>query len=228
MMTYTPDHLNELLSGVSHFRSLPAADRATIIAGGNVRRFAAGTVIFHEGAPCAGLFVLLRGEVHLRKLGPEGQEQIMSVIEPVTMFNEVPVLDGGTNVATAFASQDAVTWHVTYEAFQELLHRYPAIGLGLLHMLARRNRFLISQYEDLSFRSVVARTAKLLLTLSDGGAVAIDRYDTPNTELAARIATVPEAFSRALRHLRGRGYITCTRNTITVVDAESLSDIAAL
>jgi len=227
-MTYSSDHLTELLSQVSHFRRLPADDVATIIAAGHVRRFALDAVIFHEGAPCAGLFVLLRGEVQLRKLGPEGQEQIMDVIEPVTMFNEVPVLDGDVNVATAVASRPCVTWHTSHTDFQVLLHRYPAIGLGLLHMLARRNRFLISQYEDLSFRSVIARTAKLLLTLSDGGHTPINRYETPNTELAARIATVPEAFSRALRHLRRHNYVACTRSTITIVDPEALIEIAAL
>jgi len=227
-MTYRPEHLAELLSQVPHFRKLPADDVATIVAAGRVRHFAVDAVIFHEGSPCAGLFVLLRGEVQLRKLGPEGQEQIMAVIEPVTMFNEVPVLDGGVNVATAVASRPSVTWHTSYTDFQILLHRYPAIGLGLLHMLARRNRFLISQYEDLSFRSVIARTAKLLLALSDGGHAAINRYDTPNTELAARIATVPEAFSRALRHLRRHGYVACTRGLITIVDPEALIEIAAL
>ena len=72
------------------------------------------------------------------------------------------------------------------------------------------------------------KPTKLLLTLSDGGHRPIDRYQTPNTELAARVATVPEAFSRALRHLRKHGYIACTRNTITILDPEALIEVAAL
>ena len=58
-------------------------------------------------AVCAGMFVLLAGQVHLRKLGPQGQESILAVIEPVIMFNEVAVLDGGPNLTTAVAAQDS-------------------------------------------------------------------------------------------------------------------------
>jgi CRP-like cAMP-binding protein len=94
--------------------------------------------------------------------------------------------------------------------------------------LARRSRFLITQYEDLSFRSVIARTAKLLLALSDRGATVIDRHDNPNIELAARVATVPEPFSRALSLLRTNALIRCTRSEITVCDPDGLAEIAYL
>lgn len=225
-LDYDLDILTTLLSRVAHFRPLPEPDLRAIIAAGTVRQFAAETVVFQEGEPCAGMFVLLKGEVHLYKHGPQGQEQIMVVVKPVIMFNEVPVLDGGPNVATAIAVQPCVTWQVTSEAFQELLRRYPQIGLGLLRVLAVRNRFLISQYEDLSFRSVVARIAKLLLDLSVGGHQPIDRRAHPNQELAARTATVPEAFSRSLNVFKRQGLITCTRTTITVQDPEALADLA--
>ncbi len=220
--------LSALLGAVTHFRALPEADLQAIIAAGAVQHYPQNAVIFHEGAPCAGMFVLLEGQVHLRKFGPEGQEQIMAIIDPVIMFNEVPVLDGGPNVATATASQPCTTWSITCDAFQALLARYPMIGLGLLRVLARRNRYLIAQYEDLSFRSVVARTAKLLLDLSAQGASAINRRAHPNVELAARIATGPEPFSRSLRLLQQQGHIACTRAQIVVLHGEALAELAYL
>ena len=76
------------------------------------------------------------------------------------------------------------------------------MGLGLLNVLATRNRLLMEHYEDLSFRSVVGRTSKLLLDLSRDGQVDIDRQAHPNVELAARVAAGPEAFSRSLSMLR--------------------------
>ncbi len=216
------------LRRVQHFRHLPEADLTAIITAGRVRRFAAGEMIFMEGESCAGMFVLLRGRVHLRKLGPQGQESIMAVIEPVIMFNEVAVLDGGPNLATAVAALDCLTWQVGCENFQALLNKYPQIGLGLLRVLARRNRFLVAQYADLSFRSVQARVAKLLLELSDGGRQPIDRRRHSNHEMAARVATVPEAFSRALNAFKRSGCITTTRTTITVGCIEELVALAEL
>ena len=200
---------------MEHFRPLSVTDIRAIIVAGRVRQFAAGDVIFGESAPCAGMFVLLSGRVHLRKLGPQGQESILAVIEPVIMFNEVAVLDGGPNLATAVAVQECQIWQIGCDAFQALLGRYPLIGLGLLRVLARRNRTLVSQYEDLSFRTVQARAAKLLLDLSNRGQQPVDRRRYPNHELAARIATGPEAFSRALNAFRRTGCITSTRTTIS-------------
>jgi len=219
-----PDLIAQL-QHVEHFKRLPEADIRTIVAAGRVRRFAAGETLFTEGAPCSGMFVLLTGQVHLRKLGPQGQESILAVIEPVIMFNEVAVLDGGANLTTAVAAQDGAVWLIGCDSFQALLARYPMIGLGLLRVLARRNRFLVSQVEDLSFRTVQARAAKLLLDLSHCGAQPIDRRKHPNHELAARIATGPEAFSRALNAFKRTGCITCTRSAIAV---HCIEDLAAL
>jgi len=225
---YDPAHLAQMLGSVPYFQSLQQTDLQTIVTSGQVRHYAEGKPLFHEGAPCAGLFVLIRGRIQLYKLSPDGREHIMSVHEPVTMFNEVPVLDGGVNVATAVAGDETIVWHAPRDAFLSLLNRYPAMGLGLLRVLARRNRFLISQYEDLSFRSVVARTAKLILTLSRQGQNPIDRRANPNTELAARVATVPEAFSRALGLMRKSHLIRCTRDVITVLTPAGLADMVDL
>jgi CRP/FNR family transcriptional regulator len=211
------------LGNVKHFQGLPESAREAIVAAGQVKRFAVGTTIFAEGEPCAGMFVLLSGQVHLCKLGLQGQENIMTVIEPVIMFNEVAVLDGGPNPATAVAIRDCVTWNVGCVAFHELVSRYPEVGLGLLPVLAARNRALISQYEDLSFRSVLARAAKLLLDLSRYGQQAIDRREHSIYEMAARIATVPEAISRSLQAFKREGYLVSTRTSITISQPEALA-----
>jgi CRP/FNR family cyclic AMP-dependent transcriptional regulator len=115
------------------------------------------------------MFVLMRGMVHLCKIGPQGQINIMAVVEPVIMFNEITVLDGGSNPVTAVAVKDCLIWQIGYDSFQALLEKIPQVGLSLLRVLARRNRQMIAQYEDLSFRSVIARTAKLILDLSEYG-----------------------------------------------------------
>jgi len=174
------------------------------------------------------MFVLMRGMVHLCKIGPEGQVNIMAVVEPIIMFNEITVLDGGPNPVTAIAVKDCVVWQIGYEAFQGLLDKIPQVGLSLLRVLARRNRQMIAQYEDLSFRSVIARTAKLLLDLSDYGRHPIDRRTCSINEMASRIATVPEAISRSLNLIKQRGVIRVSRTEIEVLSVEELANLAQL
>jgi CRP/FNR family transcriptional regulator len=220
--------LTRRLSAVRHFRDLPHTDVACIVASGQIKRFLRGETIFVEGEPSAGLCVLFTGVVHLCKLGPRGEITILGVVEPVIMFNEVAALDGDPNPVTAVAADDSVLWQISAERFNLLLHRYPQIGLGLLPILARRNRFLIAQVEDLSFRSVLARTAKLLLDLSHHGEQPIGRQQHPNHEMAARIATVPEGFSRCLHIFRDRGFISASRHSLVIHQPDCLAEIAQL
>lgn len=227
-MAQTTINLVESLGRVEHFKRFPEADRAEIVNAGQVRTFSAGSVIFREGESAAGMFVLFDGHVHLCKIGPQGQQSIVAEIEPVIMFNEVTVLDGGSNLTTAIAMQDCATWNVSAENFQTLLKRYPIVGLGLLRVLATRTRNLLAQYEDLSFRSVVARTAKLLLDLSDHGKRPIDRKAFTNADMAAKISTVPEALSRSLQIFRKNGDITCTRAVIIVNQPQTLERFAQI
>ena len=214
------------LAPVRRLTGLTEADLAGILASGQLRVFRAGEVIVAEGDPCAGLFVLLQGQVKLQKVGPQGQEQTMGIIRPVAPFNEVAALDCGPNPATAIAAQPSVTWRVDADRFQAVLRQHPRIGIGLLRVLAARTRRLVGHYEDLSFRSVQARTAKLLLEISAWGQEPIDRRKHTVASLASRIGSVEEPVSRSLRAMRELGVISSTRFTITVRRPDALATLA--
>lgn len=211
------------LGHVRHFRDLPQTAIRAIVTAGQIKRFAAGSVIFLEGDPCAGMFVLLAGQVHICKAGGRGQQEIMAVMEPVIMFNEVAVLDGGPNPTMAIAARDCVTWCIACDAFHGLVRSFPEVGLSLLPVLAARNRVLISRYEDLASRTVVARTAKLLISLSRHGNTPIDRRQHTVDQLSAHIGSVREPVSRSLKTLRDEGLIEYTRSAITICDIQGLA-----
>lgn len=222
------DELASRLSRVENFRELTLQEVREVIQPGSVRAFPRDAVIFTEGDSGTGLCVLLRGQVQLCKLSADGQIAILAVFDPVIMFNEVAALDGGPAPATAVATEPALIWIASPQALEALLRLYPTIGLGLLRVLAKRNRHLVGQFEDLSFRSVLARTAKLLLELSAGGSLPIDRRKHPNHQMAARIATIPEAFSRSLRIFRDSGALECSYKSIHVMIKEQLYQAAQI
>ncbi len=103
------------LGNVSHFRGLAPADLEEIVLAGSIRRYHSGETIFLEDDACAGMFVLLSGEVHLFKQNPQGKQNILAVILPVIMFNEVAVLDGGSNPVSAMAAQETLVWRIAYD-----------------------------------------------------------------------------------------------------------------
>lgn len=225
---FTIDSLISRIGKVSHFRRLSPAALREIVTSGQVLRYPKGSIIFGEGEPCAGLFVLFLGEVHLCKFSSQGQETILGIIEPVIMFNEVSILDGDPNPVTAVAGQDCITWRIDQERFHMLMERYPPLGLSLLRVLARRNRLLLSHCEDLSFRSVMGRTAKVLLDISEFGTKPINRREHSNQVLAARVATAPEPVCRSIQSLRQHGVIACSRTWIRVNQPDRLAEMAQI
>ncbi len=222
------DELSNQLAKVSHFSQLPISEVRAIISTGRIQTYSQDEILFLENEPGMGLFVLLSGQVQLCKLSPEGQVAILSVFEPVIMFNEVPALDHGPNPATAIALSDIIVWRMDSRNLDALLVKHPQIASGLLRLMASRNRHLVSHFEDLSFRSVLARTAKILLELSNHGAHPVDRRKNPNHQMAGRIATIPEAFSRSLGIFKVNADILCTHKSIQVLRPDHLQELARI
>jgi CRP/FNR family transcriptional regulator, cyclic AMP receptor protein len=222
------DSLVKRLGNVPHFQGMSKSALREIVFSGQVLEYPAATMIFHEGDPCAGLYVLLVGKVYLHKLGVQGQETLIAVINPVIMFNEASVLDKGPNPVTAVAVQESVVWQVDCERYHVLMRRYPEVATGLLQVMAARNRLMLAHLEDLISRPVLARAAKVVLDLSQGGKVSINRRSHSNIEMATRVATTHEAISRSLKSLQDMGVITCTRSKIQVHNPEELAEVAQI
>ena len=227
-MEITLDTLIDRISCVQHFKDLSYAALKEIVFAGQVLTHPGGSIIFHEGDPCSGMYVLIRGKVHLRKLGLQGQETIIAVINPVIMFNEATVIDKGSNPVTAVAVDDCITWQISCDRFHTLMDRYPEVGTGLLGALAHRNRILLSHIEDLVSRPILARVAKSILDMSDWGKIPINRRLHSNIEIAARVATVHEAVSRSIKTLQELGAIEYSRDEIRVSSLEQLAAAAQI
>lgn len=217
------DILSAQLSKVPYFHDMPLPMVRDLVTRGVLLRPPAGAVIFAEDKPAEGLFVLIKGRVQICRLGLNGQLSIIDIIEPVKMFNEVTAIDGGLNPVTAVCLDDCILWRLSPHELEQVILQYPRVGLGMLHVLVRRNRELVSKFHDLSFSTVLDRAAKLLLDLSQQGSLPIDRRRHPNFQMAAQISTVPEAFSRCIKILRQRGLIETNQRHITILDAEAIN-----
>ena len=218
----------KLLRGVPHFNNLRSADLLRIINSGRLRHYKKDRYIYYKDDPSEGMFVLFSGKVHLCNYSCDGQSQIFSVIEPVTMFNEVTAIDGGLNPATAIAVKPCLTWNINYQAFEDLVKEYPdpIVGLAMMRVLAGRTRELITLCKDLSFSPVLSRCAKLILDLSNQGQSDIDRREFPLANLSSLVATAPESVSRSLSWLDKQGLIVSDRNFLSVRDLDGLKKIA--
>jgi CRP/FNR family transcriptional regulator len=93
--------------------------------------------------------------------------------------------------------------------------------------MADRITYLAGMVAELSLHSVEVRLARLLLEAATGGALVRPAWLT-QAELAARLGTVPDVLSRALRTLADAGLIRFDRRQITVLDRDKLAARASM
>ena len=193
------------------------------------RNYEPGEVIFLEGMPCAGLFLVQEGQVKLVKTSADGREQTLHFVQPGQSFNDVSVWDGEGNPVTAVAITPVTCWVIDRESMLRLVEQYPVLAISVIESIARRTRHLVQLVEDLSFRPVQARLAKLLLdeAKAHGHQDHMPRLMTQQ-EMAARLGTVREVVGRALRNLEHEGIIRIERHRIIIVDRKRLEEQAML
>lgn len=230
-MAESSSHNLDLLRRVPYFAGLPDEALAALARVAGSRRYSRGQMVFLEGEPCAGLFIVAAGEVKIFKLSAQGREQILQQLGPGGTFNEVSVLDGGPNPASVAATADSLLCNIPRIEIRRLARSYPDLAWALIESIAHRTRLLVSMVEDLALRSVKARLARLLLTEAErvSSADAIDRsHMVSQAEMAARLGTVREMIGRALRDLASEGVIEFDRHRIVIVNRAGLETAADL
>jgi CRP/FNR family cyclic AMP-dependent transcriptional regulator len=209
----------ELLRSIPYFASLDEDTLASVAETAVHRAYEPDEIIFLEGEPCAGLFCVQSGHVKIYKSSPEGREQILHICRPRESFNDVAVFDGGPNPASAQAMDTTTVCLIERSAMLNLFDRHPKLAQAVVAVLAARARMLVAMVEDLSLRSVTGRLAKLLLDQATHGGEAIP---LTHQQMAARLGTVREMVSRALRELEAEGLVRRAGRQIVIVDRAAL------
>jgi CRP/FNR family transcriptional regulator len=178
-----------------------------------------------EGELSDTLFFVAAGAVKIFKTSAQGKEQILSIARPGEALNDIPIFDGGTNPINAQAMGPVILYSIKKERLQSILQQYPNVALNTNKVLAQRMRQLVTLVEDLSFRHVLGRVTKILLTHA-GDAVGTSDHLTQQ-EMAAMAGTAREVVARSLKALEEQGFIRLERHRIVIADKKSLEDIVA-
>ncbi len=215
-----------LWSQVNYLATLPPSVVEALAAVATRRSFRAGEMLFIEGEPVAGLFLVESGRVKVSRFSREGREHTLHLVGPGATFNDVAALDGGPNPATAIAIDDAIVWRIDRADLHRVAVAQPSLAWALIESIARRTRDLVATVQDLAMRNVRGRLARLLLEQAE----AAERGDPPESmtqeDMAARLGTVREVIGRALRALAADGIVEVDRNRIMVLDRVRLEDEA--
>jgi CRP/FNR family transcriptional regulator len=214
------------LSRIPLFSGLDAPDLEKIRAICRLVEVGRKDVLFREGEPVAGIFVLIAGRVKIYRLSPDGREHILHVIQPGQTFAEAAVFmpQGYPAYAEALAKTRVVL--LPKEQFIDLLRREPTISLSIISSLSHYLKQFADRIDDLSLRDVSARLARWFLQTA--GEVGRDFWDLDitKTELASQMGTVSETLSRTLRRFKEAGWIQVRGRFVKILDRAALQAVA--
>ena len=87
----------EALRGNQYFDDLAESMLKDIAGHTRLAEFQRGDVLFWEGDPCEGLFILQLGSAKIFRLSPQGRQYIVRILQEGDTFAEVPAFDKGTS-----------------------------------------------------------------------------------------------------------------------------------
>ena len=215
-----PD-FSQTLAKVPIFSDLTPAEMSFIAPRVVPRQCAPGELIFAEGDPCAGLYVVERGHIRIFKSSSGGREQVLSIDGPGNSVAELPVFDGGPYPASASAVDEVTILLVRRQDFHALCLAHPQVALKVLRVVGARLRRLVGIIEELSFTTVRRRLASFLFRLAQREGLEVT-LPASNQELASQIGTVRELVSRNLSRFQQEGLLTVDGRRVVIRDLAAL------
>lgn len=226
-MPETKVNHSETLAKVAIFSGLTEGELSFLTQHAVPRNYAPGELVFGEGEPCMGMYVVESGHIRIFKSSTGGREHVLSIDGPGSSVAELPVFDGGTYPASAMAVDDTTLLFVSKQDFQSLCLAHPQVALKVLRVIGARLRRLVGIIEELSFTTVRHRLASFLLrqALKEGKRAeeGIEISLPPsNQELASQIGTVRELVSRNLSRFQAEGVLQMDGRRVLIRDLKAL------
>lgn len=214
-----------LLKTIPLFAGLADADLLALQEISRVRDCPRGELLFSEGEPADGFFVVLDGKVKIYKLSAEGKERILHVVHAGGTFAEAAIFGNGLYPAYAEPLLPSKLLFIPKAGFLELLSGNSRIAINMIAGMSRFLRQFAQQIEELTFKDVPSRLARYLLELSRGKRATVE-LPISKSQLASNLGTVSETFSRTLRKLTDDDLIRVSGKRVEILDVARLEELA--
>lgn len=220
--------LSDTLRKVALFADLTEPELGALTSRMSPRPLLGGELLFAEGDPCQGLFVVQSGALRIFKTSPSGREQVLTIERTGGVVAELPVFDDGPYPASCSAVVESSVLFLSKAEFRTLCIEHPAVALKVLKAVGKRLRRLVALIEELSFTTVRQRLAGLLLRIAaKEGVPAGDGLEITipaNQEIGAHIGTVRELVSRNLSRFQAEGMIRMDGKQVVILDRQRLEE----
>jgi CRP/FNR family transcriptional regulator, dissimilatory nitrate respiration regulator len=214
-----------ILSACGFFRAVHGASLDRLINMSLIKRYERGTVVFRQGDPCPGVFVVGTGLVRVYKMSPAGKEHVLHLVAPGGTFAEVAAIGGFDCPAFAEALEETTCVLLPAGPFARALREDHPLCLQLMGSMAMWVKHLVALLEDIALRDAAGRVARYLLGVARAGD---GRVQLPSLKkhLASHLNLTSETLSRTLRRLNDEGLVATDGEDLVVRNRDGLARTA--
>jgi CRP/FNR family transcriptional regulator len=188
------------------------------------KEYRKGQIVFGEGDPSRGFFLVASGAVKIFRVGTDGRERVLHVVETGESFAEAAMFMDAYP-ATAEALGPSTIVYIEKNGFKQLLLHDPHLSFKIMGTLVTWLSHMRNALTDLTLKEVPARFASYVLSLPAESGEPI-QVTISKTTVAQMIGTTKETFSRLLARLAQHRILTYRGSLIRVQNRKRLEAIA--
>jgi CRP/FNR family cyclic AMP-dependent transcriptional regulator len=212
---------------------LHASVRQVIKSHATTLRLEAGMLVFEQGRPHSGIFVIERGTVRTFYAAPNGKEITLAFWQEGHFVGGPELFGRGCHVWSAEAASPCVLSWIPGRLLHTLALQNSAFAMGLIDALIVKGRCYSSLAQILGTKPARARLAELLLALAgrgaQGGSVketeVVPRHVT-HEQLAAIIGSTRQWVTATLARFERDGLVLVQPDAIVILNPRGLGEVS--
>jgi CRP/FNR family cyclic AMP-dependent transcriptional regulator len=217
-----------VLKNIPLFASLSETDLQNLMSLLRRKQLGRGELLFQQGDEGTALYIIVQGRIKI-SLSRRMDNVTLAIFGQGEFLGEMALLDDLPRSADAIALEDSQLYVLNRKDFLSFLSNNGHTIYAILNSLSRRLRKTDDQLAEMCFLNLSARLAKRLVELAE---TQEPETSNPNSydlkisqqELGNILGVSRESINKELKILRNKGVVSTSRNSIRILDLESLKN----
>ncbi len=188
--------------------------------------------IFGPGSPNRSVFFIESGNIRVTRPSPDGKAfVILSIFGPGDLLGELTWTED-THDSSAETIDECRICQLSRRDFDGMVRENTGFALCLINILASRLKHAQIRIEDLVFRQVPSRVAKLFINLAENcGKVTpvgiILNLPLTHQDIADIVGSSRVTVTQVLNRFRAMNWVSVKSKRVTISDIEALEELIA-
>jgi CRP-like cAMP-binding protein len=226
---------NKIDFSVSNFKfntnltmdALPETERHELEEQAKIIKLGKKAVLYAEGEPPKGVYVLLRGKIKISQLNHDGSVQILFIYAAGEFFGHRPILGNDRQPVSATALEDCELMFIEKDHFLNVLKNSAGFSSMMMQSLSHEFTLLLNRINIFAQRGIKERLALFLLILNEtyrkpGQSNEEAEITVNRNDLACYTGTSVENLVRTLKVFKENNYVSTAGKSIFITDFEAL------